>query len=52
MLEALRQGARHVTEVCTRTGLDVPRVQTELFTLRLRGVVHLDPTGVLSLLTP
>ena len=51
VMVALRQGARHVAEVCAYTGLDVPRVQNEIFTLRLQGVVHVDPTGTLSLLT-
>jgi DNA processing protein len=52
VLCALRQGARHVAEVCAFTGLDVPRVQNEIFRLRLEGLVHVDPAGTLSLASP
>lgn len=52
VLVALRRGARHVAAVCAYTGLDVQRVQTEIFNLRLQGLVHLDPAGTLTLTSP
>jgi DNA processing protein len=52
VLLALRQGARHVADVCERTGLSVQCVQAEIFALRLQGLVRVDPSGTLTLSAP
>lgn len=48
LLEAVRAGATHVDELCERTGMTLPVVQSVLLRLTLLGLIRTDRTGVVS----
>ena len=52
VLEAVRGGATHASDVCEQTGLGPARVQHLILTLTLRGVLLSDQTGQLKLAWP
>jgi DNA processing protein len=49
VFEAVKQGARHVDQVCEITDLPAPLVQCLLLALELEGRIHREACGVLSL---
>lgn len=48
LLEVVRSGARHLDEVCARSGLSTATAQRLILTLTLEGVLAPDPAGGLG----